>query len=57
MQFQEEQDYSQSINLGVWKKLISYLKAFRGKLVFVGFMMAILAVVDVMMPLMSRYGI
>ncbi len=57
MQFQEEQDYSQSINLGVWKKLVSYLKAFRGKLVFVGFMMAILAVVDVMMPLMSRYGI
>ncbi len=57
MQFQEEQDYSKSINLGIWKKLLGYLKQFRSKLLFVGLMMTVLAVVDVLLPLMSRYGI
>ncbi len=57
MQFQQEQDYSASINLGVWKRLLVYLKQFRGQLVLVGAMMALLAIVDVLLPLMSRYGI
>ena len=34
-----------------------YLKQSRGQLLLVGTMMALLAIVDVLLPLMSRYGI
>lgn len=57
MQYQEEQEYTQHINLNTWKKLFGFARAYRGKLTLIGIMMALLALADAVLPLMSRYGI
>lgn len=57
MQYQEEQDFSKHINLGTWRKLLGYGAAFKGKFLVIALSMTMLAVSDVVMPLMTRYGI
>ncbi|MDD2428720.1 MAG: ABC transporter ATP-binding protein [Eubacteriales bacterium] len=57
MQYQEEQEYTKTIKLKTWKNLLKYVKQFRGKFALVAGFMTTLAVSDVILPLMTRYGI
>ena len=53
----DEQDYTQSFDLRIWKRLTPFLRAYRldfvGMLVFNG----VCALVDVILPLFQRYAI
>lgn len=57
MQYQEEQEYTKTINLSTWKNLLRYVKEFKGKFALVAGFMTVLATSDVILPLMTRYGI
>ncbi len=57
MQYQEEQEFSKHISLGIWKKLLGFGKAFKSKFIMIALSMTVLAVSDVIIPLMTRYGI
>ena len=57
MQYQEEQEYTKTIKLKTWKNLLKYVEQFRGKFALVAGFMTTLAVSDVILPLMTRYGI
>lgn len=57
MQYQEEQEFSKHISLSVWKKLLGYANAFKPQFLMIALSMTVLAVSDVLIPLMTRYGI
>ncbi len=57
MQYQEEQEFSRHISLSVWKKLLGFGKTFKPKFLMIALSMTVLAVSDVLIPLMTRYGI
>lgn len=53
----EEKDYTSSLNLGTWAKIISYAKSLYPFIALLGLCMASLAVVDGIFPQMIRYAI
>ena len=52
-----EQDYNEGFNTELWKKLMGFAKPYRKNLVIIGAMMIILAVIDVIFPIMTKYAI
>lgn len=48
---------TQSLNIGIWKNLFKYLKEFKRGLTGLGFLMLIVAGIDVLMPLLTKYAI
>ncbi|WP_432666190.1 ABC transporter ATP-binding protein [Wukongibacter baidiensis] len=53
----QEQDYNKGFDLQLWKKLLHFAKPYKKSLVIVGIMMIILAIVDVIFPMMTKYAI
>ncbi len=53
----KEQDYNKGFDLQLWKKLLGFAKPYKKNLIIVGTMMVILAVVDVIFPLMTKHAI
>ena len=54
---EEEQTYSKSVDLNVWKKLLPFLKPYRGRMITVLTMMLITSIIDIANPLFLRYAI
>lgn len=54
--FQEEV-FSKSVNIDLWKKLLRYAKPYTRELVLLSIFMAMLAGFDAVIPLMQRYAI
>ncbi|WP_432402741.1 ABC transporter ATP-binding protein [Wukongibacter sp. M2B1] len=52
-----EQDYNKGFDLQLWKKLLHFSKPYKKSLAIVGIMMIILAIVDVIFPMMTKYAI
>ena len=53
----EEQDYTRKFDPGLFKKLFLHMRRHWKKMGFVAAMMAVLAVTDVILPLMTRHAI
>jgi ATP-binding cassette, subfamily B, bacterial len=53
----DEMKATENLNLGIWKKLFKYLKEFKKGLVFLAFLMIIVAGIDAVMPLLTQYAI
>lgn len=53
----KEQEYNKGFDLQLWKKLLRFAKPYKKNLIIVGIMMVILAIVDVVFPLMTKYAI
>ena len=53
----EEKEYSKRFDLALWKKLLTFCKPYKKKMILLGFFMLALAGVDVLFPLMSKYAI
>ena len=53
----EEQDYTKKFDLGLFKKLLMLVRPHWKKLALVAAMMAVLAITDVILPLLTRYAI
>ena len=53
----EEQVYTKSFDLKIWKKLIPFLKPYRGRMIGIILMMMLTALVDTASPLLLRYAI
>lgn len=48
---------TENLNLGIWKKLFKYLKEFKKSLLLLAFLMIIVAGIDALMPLLTKYAI
>ena len=57
MNVYEEQEYSQSFNLGLWKKILHYIKPYRKYMLFLILVMAGTGGIDAVFPLMNRYAV
>jgi ATP-binding cassette subfamily B protein len=53
----QEEKVTEKLNLGIWKKLFKYLSEFKKGLLFLAFLMTIVAGIDSIMPLLTRYAI
>ncbi|TVQ22117.1 MAG: ABC transporter ATP-binding protein [Spirochaetaceae bacterium] len=53
----EEKDYSKKIDLGLWRKLLGYAKAYRRHLLGISMVMVLVAVIDASFPVMTRYAV
>ncbi len=53
----EKQEYNKSFDIGVWAKLLPFLKPYRGRMIMVVVMMLFTAAIDVANPLLLRYAI
>lgn len=53
----KEQDYNKGFDLHIWKKLLHFAKPYKKSLGLIGAMMIILAVVDTIFPMMTKYAI
>ncbi|MFO7294638.1 MAG: ABC transporter ATP-binding protein [Clostridia bacterium] len=53
----EEQEYTQSFNIDLWKKLISYARAYRKDLLLLALVMVVSGGIDAVFPLMNRYAV
>lgn len=53
----DDMKITENLNLGIWKKLFKYLKEFKKGLVFLAFLMIIVAGIDAVMPLLTQYAI
>jgi ATP-binding cassette subfamily B protein len=53
----QEQEYTKSFDLSIWKKLLVFIKPYRGKMLLLAFFMVSLAGVDLLFPLMSKIAI
>jgi len=53
----EEKEYKKRFDLAMWKKLLTFCKPYKKKMILLGFFMLTLAGVDVIFPLMSKYAI
>ncbi len=53
----EEKDYSKKIDLGLWRKLLGYAKAYRRHLLGISLVMVLVAVIDASFPVMTRYAV
>ena len=48
---------TESLNLGIWKRFFKYLKQFKSWLILLSFLMVIVAGIDAVIPLMTKYAI
>jgi len=53
----EEKEYKKRFDLTLWKKLLTFCKPYKKKIILLGFFMLSLAGIDVLFPLMSKYAI
>lgn len=53
----EEKDYYKRFDLALFKKLISFCRPYKKKMILLGLFMLALAGIDVLFPLMSKYAI
>lgn len=53
----DEAKATQNLNLGIWKNLFKYLKEFKKSLFLLAFLMLIVAGIDSIMPLLTKYAI
>ena len=53
----QEQDYTQRFSFGLWKKILRYTPAYHSKLIRLCLWMIVVAVIDILFPLMTRYAI
>ncbi len=53
----QEQDYTQKFSFGLWKKILRYTPAYHSKLIRLCLWMIVVAVIDILFPLMTRYAI
>ena len=54
MQQQQEQDYTKRFDVGLWRRLIAYMKPYHKHLIGIMLTMCVSAVCDVVFPLMTR---
>ena len=54
MQQQQEQDYTRRFDVGLWRRLIAYLKPYHKYLLGIMAAMCVSALCDVIFPLMTR---
>ena len=57
MQSFQEEDYTKRFDLSLWKKLLKIAKPYHKDLIFVGILMGISALIDVIFPLTTSYAI
>ncbi|MCK4695940.1 MAG: ABC transporter ATP-binding protein, partial [Candidatus Cloacimonetes bacterium] len=53
----KEQEYKKRFDLGLWKKLLYFIKPYKKQMIILGIFMIALAGIDVLFPLMSKYAI
>lgn len=53
----EEKQYSKKIDLGLWRKLLGYAKAYRRHLLWISAVMVLVAIIDATYPVMTRYAV
>ncbi|MDO9577248.1 MAG: ABC transporter ATP-binding protein [Candidatus Cloacimonadales bacterium] len=53
----EEKDYIKRFDLALWKKLFTFCKPYKTKIILLGIFMLSLSGIDVIFPLMSKYAI
>lgn len=53
----KEEKVTEKLNLGIWRKLFKYLSEFKNSLIFLAFLMVIVAGIDSIMPLLTKYAI
>lgn len=53
----EEQDYTQEFDLGLWKKLLHYLKPYKKEAVILAAVMVGVGGIDAVFPLMNKYAV
>lgn len=53
----DEYKVTEKLNIGIWKRFFKYLYQFKKGLLFMAFIMIIVAGIDAIMPLLTRYAI
>ena len=53
----EEKEYTKSIDLSIWKKILPFLKQRKGTWIMVILMNLFCSVIDIIMPLFQRHAI
>jgi len=53
----EEQEYTKSFNIDLWKKLIHYARSYRKDLLLLALVMAVSGGIDAIFPLMNSYAV
>ncbi|SKC48574.1 ABC transporter ATP-binding protein [Maledivibacter halophilus] len=53
----KEQNYNKGFDIELWKKLLRFAKPYKRNLILIGVMMIILASVDVIFPMLTKYAI
>ena len=57
MDFQHEEDFTDSLEIDTWKRLLKHLRPFRKLLVIAGLLASTIAVFEISLPLLNRYAI
>lgn len=57
MQAFEEQDYTKRFDMTLWKRLLHIARPFHKNLYFIAFLMAVSAIIDVIIPMLTAYVI
>ena len=52
-----EQDYDKKVDFKIWKRLIKYAMKYKGTVIFLVIVLLMVAAIDVIYPLMSRFAI
>ncbi len=53
----KEEEYQKRFDWGLWKKLLSYLKPYKKHLTILGIVVIVLAGIDTIFPLMTKYAV
>lgn len=53
----EEQEFTKSFDIKIWKKVLPFVKPFRGMLLLIIVMNIVCALIDIALPLFQRYAI
>ena len=53
----EEQEYQKRFDWGLWRKLLRFLKPYKKHLVVLGITVMVLAGIDTVFPLMTKYAV
>ncbi len=53
----DEYDYNKPFSLKVWAKMLPFMRPYRKKLLLIGLLMTLAALVDVALPLLLRYAV
>ncbi|MBQ6004457.1 MAG: ABC transporter ATP-binding protein [Clostridia bacterium] len=57
MNYLQEEDFNQKVNLGTWKRLLKYALRHKGMLFTIIFSLFVSSFVDILYPLMTKYAI